>query len=113
MFKLDTKARVSANRFKIIPTTQTVRDRINEMAAVEKQQEGVQFTDKDGKVTINDMDLNLNDNGDDDSKESESSITIKNTKTNSIRKRKQESKILSLTKYRTIISTSRFSNTKP
>ena len=36
------------------------------MGTSEKHPEGVQFTNRDGKVTINDLDLNLNNNNDDD-----------------------------------------------
>ena len=65
---------MSANRFVVIPTTKTVIDRINEMGTSEKQPEGVQFTNKDGKVTINNLDLNLNDKDDDDSNVSDESF---------------------------------------
>ena len=37
------------------------------MGQSEKQPESVQFTDKNGKVTINDLDLNLDDDDNDDS----------------------------------------------
>ena len=74
VFKLDTKAVVSANRLVVIPTTKTDIDRIDEMGTLEKQPEGVQFRNKDGKVTINDLDLNLNDDDNNDSNASDESF---------------------------------------
>ena len=74
VFKLDTKAVVSANRVVVIPTSKVVIDRVNEMGTSEKQPDGVQFTNRDGKVTINDLDLNLDDNNDNDINASDESF---------------------------------------
>ena len=74
VFKLDTKAVVSANRVVVIPTSKVVIDRVNEMGISEKQPEGVQFTNRDGKVTINDLDLNLDDNDNNNSNASDESF---------------------------------------
>ena len=74
LFKLDTKAVVSVNRVVLFPTPSTIIDRVNEMGHSEKQPEDVQFTNKDGRVTINDLDLNLDDNDDDDSNASDESF---------------------------------------
>ena len=74
VFKLDTKAVVSVNRVVVITTSKTVIDRINEMGASEKQPEGVQFTGRDGRVSISNLDLNLDDNNDDNSNASDESF---------------------------------------
>ena len=66
VFKLDTKAVVSVNRVVVIPTPKTIIDRMNEMGTSEKQPEGVQFTNRDDRVSINDLDLDLNLDDDDD-----------------------------------------------
>ena len=50
------------NRVVVIPTPQTVVDRINEMGVSEEQPEGIQFTNRDDRVTINDLDFNLDNN---------------------------------------------------
>ena len=74
VFKLDMKAVVSVNRVVLIPTPTTIIVRINEIGWSEKQPEGVQFTDKDGKVAINDLYLNLDDDDYDDSNASDESF---------------------------------------
>ena len=43
----------------VIPTQQTIINLINEMGVSEKQPEGIQFTNRDSKVSINNLDLNL------------------------------------------------------
>ena len=52
VFKLDAKAVVLVNRVVLIPTSSTIIDRVNEMGHLEKQPEGVQFTNKDVRVSI-------------------------------------------------------------
>lgn len=53
----------------------------------EKQPEGIQFTDRDGRVTIHDFNLNLDDNDDNDGNASDKSLTMtKNIKRNSRKK---------------------------
>ena len=61
MFTLDTKVGVSVNRVVVIPTPASVTTRVNKMGIAEKQSEGIQFSDRDGRVTINDLDLSMND----------------------------------------------------
>ena len=59
------------------------------MGILEKQPEGVQFTNRDGKVTISNLNLNLDDNNDENSNASdESLIMTKNTKRSLIEKEK-------------------------
>ena len=67
VFKLDTKVVVSVNRVVVISTPKTIIDRVNEMGTSEKQPEGVQFTNRDGRVSIDDFDLDLDDDDDKDS----------------------------------------------
>ena len=74
VFKLDTKAVVSVNRVVVIPTPTTIIDRVNEMGTSEKQPERVQFTNRDGRISINVLDVNLDDNDDDDSNASKESF---------------------------------------
>ena len=62
------------NRIVVIPTPKTVIDRVNEMGVSEKQPEGVQFTDRDGMTSINNLDLNLNLDNDDNSNASDESF---------------------------------------
>ena len=74
VFKLDTKAVVSVNRVVVIPTLKTVIDRVNGIRISEKQPEGVKFTDRDGRVSINDLNLNLDNDNDNDSNASNESF---------------------------------------
>ena len=59
VFRLDTKVVVSVNRTVILPTPGTVIDRVNEMGVSVKQPEGIRFSDKDSRVTINDLNLKM------------------------------------------------------
>lgn len=70
VFKLDTRAVVSVNRVAVIPTPQTIIDQINKMGVTE----GIQFSDKDNKITINDLDLNFVDNNNSNSNTSDTSF---------------------------------------
>lgn len=71
VFKLDIKVVVSINRVVIILTSKTVIDPINKIKILKKQPEGVQFTNRDGKVSISDLDLNLDNNDNNDSNTSD------------------------------------------
>ena len=64
-FKSDTKAVVSVNRAVVIPTLRTIVDQVNQLGASEKQPDGIQFINMDGKVTIHDLDLNRADDDND------------------------------------------------
>ena len=70
VFKLDTKVVVSVNRVVVTPTPQTIINRVNQMGALEKQQDRIQFMNMDGKVTIYDLDLNHADDDNDNDKNS-------------------------------------------
>ena len=61
VLQLDTKVVVSVNRVVVIPTPASVTDRVNKMGIAEKQPEGIEFSYRDGRVTINDLDLNMDD----------------------------------------------------
>ena len=74
VFKLDTKAVVSVNRVVVISTPKTIIDRVNEMGTSEKQPGGVQFINRDGRVSINDLNLNLDDDDDEESNASDESF---------------------------------------
>ena len=74
VFKLDTKAIVSVNRVVLIPTPSTIIDRVNEMGHSEKKPKGVQFTNKDGRVSINNLNLNLYDDNNNDRNASDESF---------------------------------------
>ena len=74
VFKLDTKAVISVYGVVVIPTPTTIIDRANEMGTSEKQPDRVQFTNRDGRVSINDLDLNLDDDNDDNSNASDKSF---------------------------------------
>ena len=43
------------NRVVVIQTSQTIIDQVNQMGFSEKQPEGIQVLDKDGKVTIHNL----------------------------------------------------------
>ena len=64
---MDTKAFVSANRVEVIPTPQTIVDRVDQMGVSEKQPKGIKFTILDGKATIHNLDLNCANDDDDNS----------------------------------------------
>ena len=57
VFKLGTKVVVSVNKVVVIPTLKTVIYWVNEMGISEKEPEGVQFTNRDGRVIINNLDI--------------------------------------------------------
>ena len=65
---------ISVNRLVVVPTSEMVINRVNEMRISEKQPEGIQFTDRDGRVSINNFDLDLDDNNDDNSNASDKSF---------------------------------------
>ena len=56
----------------VIPTPGCVIDRVNEMGISEKHPEGIQFSNIDGRATINDLDLNMNDDNDNSNASDES-----------------------------------------
>lgn len=60
VFKVDTKVVVSVDSVVVIPTTKTVVGRIDEMGLSEKKPEGIQFTNRDSRVSTNNLNLNLN-----------------------------------------------------
>ena len=72
VFKLGTKAVVSANRVVVIPTPVSVTNRVNEMGEDEDQPEGIRFSNRDSRVTINDLDLNMDDDDNDSNASDES-----------------------------------------
>ena len=74
VFKLDKKAVVSVNRVIEVPTPKIGIDRVNKMRISEKQPEGIQFTDRDDRVSINNLDLNLDNNNNDHSNASDESF---------------------------------------
>ena len=49
------------NRVVVIPTPASVTDRVNKMDTAEEQPKGIQFSNQDRRVTINDLDLNIHD----------------------------------------------------
>ena len=60
IFKLEMKAVVLVNRVILILTLEKVIIHINKMGVLENQPEGVQFTDRDGRVSIRNVAVNLN-----------------------------------------------------
>ena len=62
VFKLDTKAVVSVNRVVVLSTTKTVIYCNDKLGISEKQLEGIQFTHRDCRVSINNLNLNLDNN---------------------------------------------------
>ena len=56
----------------VIPTPMSVINKVNEMGEAEDQPEGIQFSNRDGRVTINDLDLNMDDDDDDSNASDES-----------------------------------------
>ena len=74
VFKLDTKAVVPVNKVVVISTPQTVIDQVDQVGASEKQSEGIQLTNMDGRVTIHDLDLNHVDDDDSNSNASDESF---------------------------------------
>ncbi|OEU10829.1 hypothetical protein FRACYDRAFT_246701 [Fragilariopsis cylindrus CCMP1102] len=59
VFKLSTKQPVSINRVTIIPTTEALINTVNEIAEQEKQPEGIEFADINGRVTLDDFAANV------------------------------------------------------
>jgi hypothetical protein len=55
VFKLSTKQVVSVNRVTIIPTTEATISMINGIGEQENQPEGIEFSDLNGKVTLQDF----------------------------------------------------------
>ena len=49
------------NRIAVILTPPTIVDKVNQFGVSERQSDGIQFTNIDGRVTIYDLDLNCDD----------------------------------------------------
>jgi hypothetical protein len=63
VFKLSTKQPVSVNRVTPIPTTEAIINTVNDIAIQEKQPEGIEFSDINGRITLQDFAEGI---GDDD-----------------------------------------------
>jgi hypothetical protein len=59
VFKLSTKQPVSVNRVTIIPTTEAMINTVNEIGEQERQPEGIEFADINGRVTLDDFAANV------------------------------------------------------
>ncbi|OEU05712.1 hypothetical protein FRACYDRAFT_258571 [Fragilariopsis cylindrus CCMP1102] len=59
VFKLSTKQPVSVNRVTIIPTTEALINTVNEIGEQERQPEGIEFADINGRVTLDDFAANV------------------------------------------------------
>jgi hypothetical protein len=69
VFKLNTKQPVSVNRVDTIPTTEAIIDTVNGIAEQEGQPEGIEFSDMNGGITLQDFadnDINNDSNASDD-----------------------------------------------
>ena len=103
VFKLDTKAVISVNRVVVIPTPRTIINQVNQMGASENQPEGIQFTDMNGKVTINILDLNCANDNDNNSNETEESFDHDKEYQKNLKRRPTKMKILQPMKLKKII----------
>jgi hypothetical protein len=74
VFKLNTKQPVSVNRVTIIPTTDAIIKTVNDMAEQEQQPEGIEFSDMNGGITLQDFAEGVGD--DDDSNASDEDFKI-------------------------------------
>jgi hypothetical protein len=69
VFKLNTKQPVSVNRVDTIPTTEAIIDTVNGIAEQEGQPEGIEFSDMNGGITLQDFadnDIDNDSNASDD-----------------------------------------------
>jgi hypothetical protein len=73
VFKLNTKLPVSINRVTIIPTSEATIKTINDIGEQESQPEGIEFSDLNGRITLQDFADNDND---DDSNASDADFNI-------------------------------------
>ncbi|OEU05741.1 hypothetical protein FRACYDRAFT_258465 [Fragilariopsis cylindrus CCMP1102] len=74
VFKLSTKQVVSVNRVVIIPTSEATITAVNHIGSEEGQPEGLEFSDMNGKITLDDF--AANDNNDDDSNASDADFKM-------------------------------------
>ena len=74
VFKLSTKQVVSVNRVVIIPTSEATITAVNHIGNEEGQPEGLEFSDMNGKITLDDF--AANDNNDDDSNASDADFKM-------------------------------------
>jgi hypothetical protein len=63
VFKLNTKQVVSVNRVTVIPTSEAAIKIINDIGEQENQPEGIEFSDMNGRITLQDFADNANDDG--------------------------------------------------
>jgi hypothetical protein len=61
VFKLNTKQPVSVNRITPIPTTDAIIETVNNIGEQENQPEGIEFSDMNGRITLQDFAANEND----------------------------------------------------
>jgi hypothetical protein len=61
VFKLNTKQPVSVNRVDIIPTTDAIIETVNNIGEQEEQPEGIEFSNINGEITLQDFADNDND----------------------------------------------------
>ena len=73
VFKLSTKQPVSVNRVTSIPTTDAVINTVNNIGEQERQPEGIEFADINGRITLDDFAANDND---DDSNASDTDFKV-------------------------------------
>jgi hypothetical protein len=73
VFKLSTKQPVSVNRVTIIPTSDAVIKTVNDIGEQEKQLEGIEFSDLNGRITLEDFSKN---DKDDDSNASDDDFAL-------------------------------------
>jgi hypothetical protein len=73
VFKLNTKLPVSVNRVTVIPTSEATIETINDIGEQESQPEGIEFSDLNGRITLQDFADNDND---DDSNASDADFKI-------------------------------------
>jgi hypothetical protein len=75
VFKLNTKQPVSVNRVTVIPTNDATIKTVNDIGEQENQPQGIEFSDLNGKVTLQDFAENAND---DDSNASDDDFEMDN-----------------------------------
>jgi hypothetical protein len=73
VFKLNTKQPVSVNRVTIIPTSEATIQTVNDIGEQEQQPDGIEFSDINGRITLQDFAENDND---DDSNASDDDFDI-------------------------------------
>jgi hypothetical protein len=74
VFKLNTKQPVSVNRVTIIPTSEANMKTVNDIGEQERQPEGIEFLDLNGRITLQDFTNGCGD--DDDSNASDDDFKI-------------------------------------